>query len=682
MNYLQWKNDLQQRFNEVYSEASKKAINKFIKFRYDFENIEDHFEKFETISQEFQSCKKYADHKAIHLYYDLCNLPDALFSIFINRCLFFEVNDLSDLKDNVFFAQYFDLLNNFMQEIQSQVPHFSFEDYQKGTKKMVRFSGFPAHLKEIDRINHFVFDASFKILEHYLFFAKQAFIELHLPNEQLSDFFDAEITKIEAILIDDNRSIEDIYPSIQQVYFFKVYSKPKFNLAALYNHLTIYHHHDLNINVLTYKKIRYALDQINKKPTIPYFSEILFFNFLKKLLFWLQQQKQAHIEHGDLMDDVPFDSIQISKQIKRDIELACLQQQQIIIAELNQLGEKQKIGFLKSKLDDLLNRLTKQTDEVFLSLGNQALQDGLLPILLLEAYLSDSLQEEIENIKAFAVHFQMLCFIDQEMVKQSDFFAVEYAKNVNEIQEIIGLLPKMIISNPLFKKIKKTLDSFDTYYNFYHFPLLSATVVTRNNLFLGFKEAITILEAHFADGRFRNANFYLTKTIYECEKQLFDIKIEAQGIAELTNQSTTFLSLFKQFLDLQDKHLQQLAAFKNPPVLKNNRSTPKATEFSFDEIFPGKQGEYIMDLIEKLGITHNGMLMLHKKKNGLIRGLAEALIKRKIAPDIGITRLNLLIAKKLNHPIKSKKIDASPTSRAFFKKALSLIDEALCNKVS
>jgi len=682
MNYLQWKNDLQQRFNEAYTEASKKAINKFIKFKYTVENIEDSYEKFETISQEYQSCEKYADHNAILLYYDLFNLPDALFSIFINRCLFFEENDFSTLKDNVFKAQYCDLLNNLIREMQSQAPGFSFEDYQKGIKKLRRFSGFYVDLKEIDCINHFVFDACFKIIEHYLFFAKKAFVELRLSNEQQSDFYDTEINKIEAILMDDNRSIEDIYESIQHVYFFKVYPTPKFNFDALRNHLTIYHNHDLDFNVLTYKEIRYALSQIDKAATTPYFSEILFFNFLKKLLSWLQQQKQAHIEQPDLMDDAPFDSIQIAKQINREIELAYLQQKQIIISELNQLDEKQKIGFLKNKLDVLLHRLTKQTDEVLLSLGNQALQDGLLPILLLEAYLSDCLQEEIENIKSFAVHYQMLCFIDQEIVNQSDFFAIEYAKNVNEIQEIIGILPKMIIVDPLFKKVKSILDSFDTYYNFYHFPLLSATVVTRNNLFLGFKEAITILEAHFADGRFRNANFYLTKTIHECEKQLFDLKIQAQDIAELTNQSTTFLSLFKQFLYIQEKHIQQLAAFKKPPILINKRSTIETPEITFDEIFPGKKGEYVLDLIERLKITRNGKVDLHKKENGPIRGLAEALIKREIPPKIGLMKLYLIIAQKLNHPIKSNKIDATPTSSAFFKKALSLIDEAPWNKVS
>lgn len=93
----------------------------------------------------------------------------------------------------------------------------------------------------------------------------------------------------------------------------------------------------------------------------------------------------------------------------------------------------------------------------------------------------------------------------------------------------------------------------------------------------------------------------------------------------------------------------------------------KNRDYSFETSFTTEKQLYILQLLEDLGITHNGQSTISERKKSALRGIAEGLISQSISPPISLEKCYRLIAEKIGLQINSK-LDFTNTSQEFKKK--------------
>lgn len=118
------------------------------------------------------------------------------------------------------------------------------------------------------------------------------------------------------------------------------------------------------------------------------------------------------------------------------------------------------------------------------------------------------------------------------------------------------------------------------------------------------------------------------------------------------------------------KHLENYLTNTKEEIINNENKSDKTEETILSE----EKMNYILKLLEDLEITSNGIYILGEKKKSSIRGVVEALRKNNLIPNIGLEKLNKMIADRINLDLKSK-LDVSDTSKLYKKLALEILDK-------
>lgn len=112
---------------------------------------------------------------------------------------------------------------------------------------------------------------------------------------------------------------------------------------------------------------------------------------------------------------------------------------------------------------------------------------------------------------------------------------------------------------------------------------------------------------------------------------------------------TKYSERLKEYLEIEADFINGTKDIETPRIL-----TVKSSGESFDTIFPGTKGEFILDLLEDLSITVNGISQLSDRRKGAVRGVVDALLENNVAPNISIEILCRIIADKISLPLNSK----------------------------
>jgi hypothetical protein len=117
------------------------------------------------------------------------------------------------------------------------------------------------------------------------------------------------------------------------------------------------------------------------------------------------------------------------------------------------------------------------------------------------------------------------------------------------------------------------------------------------------------------------------------------------------------------------KYLEAFINSLNKTIENNNFQIDNLA----DSHIPDDKMQFILNLLEDLGITADGKYILGEKKKSSIRGVVDALRKKNLIPNIGLEKINNLIAKRIGLDLKSK-LDISDTSKLYKKLTLEIIE--------
>lgn len=120
--------------------------------------------------------------------------------------------------------------------------------------------------------------------------------------------------------------------------------------------------------------------------------------------------------------------------------------------------------------------------------------------------------------------------------------------------------------------------------------------------------------------------------------------------------------------------LAQQEKIHNISSVKVKEPTSISVFMSFENLLDEDKQVFILDLLEDLSITINGISILSERRKGSLRGIVEALRENHILPQLSLDKLSIIIGDKIGLKIFSK-IDFSITSDKYKKKAEKYIME-------
>lgn len=115
---------------------------------------------------------------------------------------------------------------------------------------------------------------------------------------------------------------------------------------------------------------------------------------------------------------------------------------------------------------------------------------------------------------------------------------------------------------------------------------------------------------------------------------------------------------------IQDR-LQELTNHSKAEIPKV--SNTKRKEYSFETLLTNEKQNYILEMLDDLGVTKNGVSILAARKKGAVRGIAEGLLEKNLFPAVSLEKTYTIIADKIGLLLNSK-LDYTNTSQDFKKK--------------
>ena len=134
---------------------------------------------------------------------------------------------------------------------------------------------------------------------------------------------------------------------------------------------------------------------------------------------------------------------------------------------------------------------------------------------------------------------------------------------------------------------------------------------------------------------------------------------------------TKYSDRFKEYLEIEAEFLKET---KDIPAINNTYNLKTKVE-NFETIFPNEKAGIVINLLEDLKLTVNGIVKISPRGKSALRGIAEALINANIAPKLSLETIYMAIAQKINLEIRSK-LDESAISRDYRKKATAYLKDS------
>jgi hypothetical protein len=152
----------------------------------------------------------------------------------------------------------------------------------------------------------------------------------------------------------------------------------------------------------------------------------------------------------------------------------------------------------------------------------------------------------------------------------------------------------------------------------------------------------------------------------ESAKKLFNVSENIIDLEKLLFPYDLFrLYQFRNLLNSKIKEVQS----SNPA----NVPTANINE-SFNTILTPEKATFILNMLEDLSITSNGISILGVRKKSALRGVVEACLEKNILPHQSIDKLCSLIAARINLELKAK-LDYSDTAKSFQKQSIAYIEK-------
>ncbi len=264
------------------------------------------------------------------------------------------------------------------------------------------------------------------------------------------------------------------------------------------------------------------------------------------------------------------------------------------------------------------------------------------------AYFEPDPQKELGLISEAIVIQALAQFIHKKYVDVVKERIVDYVDLNIFMNEIPNILSHMIYDRDLYMGLLTFHNNFNRDHWSYGLPVDMMELNYKDFLEDYFQKVIDRLEDTLKTAEQNKSILFLQTRLKQMKLRSLDF-MKYRFSEQRHKVKSKYSDMFKEYLEIEADFIYSTKDISTQiAVATENRSE------SFDSIFPGQKGAFILDMLEDLSITVEGSSKLSKRRMGAIRGVVDALLSNKIAPKLSIDVLCRHIAKKINLPLNSK----------------------------
>ncbi len=611
-----------------------------------------------------------------HPYY-INNSDDWLLTQFANRHFLLNVDETDEFIQSVYLGDYGKLIFDKIDELLKHIPKLTYEDFLAGVQcqYLETFEHY-YNIEEEDyyKISKWQMNALLDIVQYDVINSIKLYQEHCATIRNPINFISNELSILEEELTETINDTSVLKQILSKLYIFKNNEISKYDNDLLLENYPLFFNDENNYRKLNPDNLKEPLNKISNNAKSIVSNELTIFYVLDTVLKWMKS-----IIKGNSINE-PFEYIDLKEKIE-EVKIVTEKEYQKEIDALNEfcfndesITSEQKKEYLRAKFEDEIDAYNKINDKrIFFFLRDEN-QELLIENLRFSYVVNNLLDEVLEELKTAYRILNVSWEITAIFYELFDSRTMYFKNDSGSHLIIHSLMNDMLLDKDDYNELHSSMDVFFRRFQNDSVPLDIHFINHRNVHLRLFENCISRLQEVLDNAEPNNKILYIQSRLKELKQRELKFRTIAERNKRLEGKEDKFPNLFKEFLSIEADFIRETSVIaplsylpENPKLLIDK---PKLE--TFEDLLSTEKQTYVLQMLEDLSITVDGNYALSPKKLGAIRGVVEALREKKIISHIGLHKICVMFANKINAIMKSE-LDASNTSEDYKKDAIEYI---------
>lgn len=610
------------------------------------------------------------EHK--HTYYiKNSNSEDWLLSQFASRTFLLNIDESEELFDAIYTGEYRHLISEAKQTIKKGIPQYSYEKYMNG-EECEYFSLFNyiqnTTKEDYYKIKDYQAECLYKIVNHDF---KKMTLLIQEYCKSLKDpleFIKSENDKIDKLfeISDYSKGLKGELASLFISRYFNIGIYDEIKLIESFKHVA---KETFNWGLITPNTINEALNKIDNGSDEFVSNEHTIFFTINKIKEWFEDIISG-LSVNEKIEDTEWNRIIKEALTTADDKIS------EIIAEIedfayNENESKENIEkYLSEHIELYRKRYNRIEFKYYFHFFSEEHEHLLNRFIITNSYFGNDITEQIEIL----IESKIVYEVSWNLVQI--YYEIFNKKNIGEhasSAEVYFILHKMVLDKELYEEFELYSNQFFSDFSSYNMPINFYFKNHTESISNLFNKVIGKLEDILNNAETTNKVIYIQSRLKELKQR--ELKLSQFKKEEgFDKKDYSYSKLLKDFLKIESEFINETKLITDLKIFKNiNQKLLPVSSNILVDIIPEDKIKFILQLLEDLGITVDGKYILGEKKKSAIRGVVEALRKKNLIPNIGLEKINNIIAERINLDLKSK-LDVSDTSKLYKKLTLEILE--------
>lgn len=670
-------NHVKKLFDEIYKSSTQKAdIDYQNNIEIKIKNL-GLFEKLVLLENEKKRINKLINESQYLFYIRNHSSDEWLLSQFASRTFLLNIDESYELGEAIYLGHYRSKISDLKHKLTEEVPKYSYQKFITGTECHY-FHNIPGIQNIAEEDFYRIKDWQAEIIQRvisfeYLYSVKK--IQQYCKTLKKPLHFILNEKKIieDELEIETNNSIT-IKTILSKLFIFKNINLERLNDSLIEENFKSYMNSEINFKRITPNNFNSIISKIEKNLNPVFENEFTIFFTLNKISNWYDSILKGQPIQENITEPDWNKIIETTKEEASEVYNAKFDEIDDYVNKIH-LGKKEKKIYLFEKLEEYRHKFNTLDEHYYFGALKDDKEELLKRAFITNSFFCNDYKKQSEILKESLIIYNVLWYVVQTHSAIFKTHKMGITDKFDSSYEVIVLLNQMVVDNELYNELDKITNDFIDQFHSYFIPMEIHLLNSAERLNKIFNQALERLEGYLNDSEQSVKLIYLQSRIKELRQRELKLS-QFKDHEHFSKKDYKYSKLFKEFLLIEADFIKETNTMVNYNPLNGNKaklSLPPANN-TLEKIISDNKLNFILRLLEDLGITTDNTSTLSQRRKGAIRGIVIALRDANILPNQSIEILVNLLAAKIGLEINSK-LDSSTISDTFEKKAKQYIKQ-------
>jgi hypothetical protein len=670
--------ELKPLFKTIFERGEQRAQQTFAELENRI-NGADHFEQILTLYREDERTNKLIE-ESPHPYY-VKNSENDLLNYFASRTYLLNVDETAELEEAVYLSTYDKLLFDALDPLRKTVPQYTFDRFLAGEE-----CSYYDHLPKeyvTDKDNYFAISdwqaaKMQKVVWHDFTYLLQ---QLQAAATNFADpvsnllVIRKEVTRL---LDEEKNDVATLKSALAKFQFLPASYLDDLDAQLLSDELSYYRKSDLHLKSITPASIGPALSLIEDNYEGLIGNELCLWFNLDQLEGWLEEVENGRSWKDDVSEPDWRALIDETRTaVEAEIETLTAAMEAIAYDEDR---SKAEIGnYLIGEFEQYRTSFKAFEHKWLFALfrDNEESNAHIDRVIITNSFFGRDSEINLRLLHRAMVLHGMIWVTVQVYADVFETHRIEFPDDDTSYFSIMSHLSTMAPDKELYEAMTNSLHDAVAYLESYFLPFDLFKQNHREDFHHIFHRAVDRLQGILDDAEPSNKILYLQTRLKELRQRALKKSQITDDEREFGGYDDRYSNFFKEFLELEADYIDQVKGLSfQPPLQLSATATTKllSPPLTFNDLLTPEQAEFLLAMLESVGITREGRSVISERRKGALRGVVEAMLEAHLLPPASLEQLCRVIAGQIGLELRSK-LDYSQVSEKFRKTAAAHIKQ-------